>query len=141
MYSLRKNTHSGFSLIELMIAVALVGILGMVAYPSYVNYVERTNRTDAMETLTEIMNQQQKFALRQRRYATDLTELGYAASPVITARALYSISAAACAGSTIQRCVILTAAAQGTQAGDGAITLNSRGEKTWNGNAGWFHRE
>ena len=138
---MKRNNQLGFSLIELMIAVALVGILGMVAYPSYTQYVERANRTDAMEMLTEIMNQQQKFALRQRRYATNLTELGYGGNTVDTSRGLYSISAAACADSTIQRCVILTAAAQGAQAGDGAITLNSRGEKTWNGNAGWFHRE
>ena len=143
MSSQRKN--SGFSLIELMIVVAIIGILSAIAYPSYTNYVVRANRAEAMETLTEIMNQQQRYVLRQRQYAADLSLLGYnlVDGNVVTERGLYNITAAACGGSTIARCVMLTAqpVAGSRQAGDGNLTLNSQGLKTWGAEAGWHHRE
>jgi type IV pilus assembly protein PilE len=44
--------RNGFTLIELMIAVAIVAILAMIAIPSYTQYVRRANRTDATKTMT-----------------------------------------------------------------------------------------
>jgi type IV pilus assembly protein PilE len=46
---MKKN---GFTLVELMITVAVVAILAMIAIPSYTQYVRRGNRTDATKTLT-----------------------------------------------------------------------------------------
>lgn len=43
---------NGFTLVELMITVAVVAILAMIAIPSYTQYVRRANRTDATKTLT-----------------------------------------------------------------------------------------
>ena len=136
-----SGKQTGYSMIELMVVVAIIGILGAVAYPSYTQYVTRTNRTDAMETLTEVMNQQQRFIMRNRRYATDLRQLGFGQATLETSRGLYVIAAAACGSEPIQRCVQLTATPQGVQQNDGVITLNSRGEKQWAGQAGWYHRK
>ena len=43
----------GFTLIELMIVVAIVGILAAIAYPSYTEYVRRTHRTEIAAILME----------------------------------------------------------------------------------------
>jgi len=43
---------NGFTLVELMITVAIVAILAMIAVPAYTQYVMRANRTDAVKTLT-----------------------------------------------------------------------------------------
>lgn len=48
----RRAHHAGFTLIELMITVAIVAILAAVAYPSYVQYVQRSHRADAGAALT-----------------------------------------------------------------------------------------
>ena len=140
-YDRRKD--SGFSLIELIAAVAIVGILATVAYPSYSDYVTRSHRTDGMELLSEIMSQQQRYALRKRTFTNDLTKLGYASGTVTSKEGYYTVSAAICGvGIGLERCVNLTAApmASGPQNGDGNLTLNSRGEKSWNSKDGWYHR-
>lgn len=47
------QTHRGFTLIELMIAVAVIGILSAIAYPSYVSYVQRAHRSEAKAALLQ----------------------------------------------------------------------------------------
>lgn len=50
----------GFSLVELMIAVAIVAILASIAYPSYMNSVRKSNRTEAKTELFDIAQRLQK---------------------------------------------------------------------------------
>ena len=149
-------TVKGFTLIELMIVIAIVGILSSIAYASYNNYVTRSSRGDAMEKLTEIMSQQQRYILRQRTYTTDLTNLGYSSATVITDNRYYNIAATACplpgaapgaaaaggGGLPINRCVLLTAAPinPGRQANDGNLTLDSNRQKSHAGRVGWYQQ-
>lgn len=70
--------HSkGFTLIEMMITVAIVGILAAIAYPSYTAQVQKSRRADAQVTLMEITQRQESYFLRNRSYTSDLTDLGY----------------------------------------------------------------
>lgn len=124
----------GFSLIELLIAMAVVGILASIAYPSYQNYVLRSNRTEAQNTLLDILARQQNHFSRNMAYTTDLTQLGYTV-PVTTDNGLYSVAAARCNApydGNLTGCVRLTATAQGRQIPDGDLTINSAGARTGN---------
>lgn len=76
---MRIRGAAGFTLMELMIAVAIVGILAAIALPSYREYVLRGNRAVAKAMLSELTSRQESFRSDRKRYATSLTELGYAA--------------------------------------------------------------
>ncbi|WP_407312393.1 type IV pilin protein [Pseudomonas sp. nanlin1] len=68
---MRKNT--GFTLIELMITVAIVGILGAIAYPSYMEYVKRTHRAEIAGAMTEAAQQLERFYSQNGQYSDTAT--------------------------------------------------------------------
>ena len=122
----------GFTLIEVMIVVLIIGLLAAIAFPNYSQYVTRANRADGQDRLTEVMFEQERYQIRRRTYATDLTLLGYDDPDTVNSKnAYYSISAAACGGN-IRNCVLLTATPIGRQAAanEVALTLDSRGAIT-----------
>ena len=72
---------SGFTFIELLIAVAIVGLISSIAYPTYVNKAVESNRSAAKSALSEVAERQEQYFLDTKRYATNLQRLGYSASP------------------------------------------------------------
>ena len=64
--------QAGFSLIELMIVVALIGILAMIAYPSYQGYTQKARRTDGKDALTQLAARQEQFYAKCLRYAATI---------------------------------------------------------------------
>ena len=73
----RQNSQRGFTLIELMVVIAIVGVLAAVAYPSYSDYVTRSKRATAKSILVMLADRQEQFFIDNKRYAIDLNELGY----------------------------------------------------------------
>ena len=127
-----KQKISGFTLIELMVTVAIVGILAAVALPSYRSSVLRSARSEGKSALLEAATRQEQYYLDNKTYTAVMTDLGLSASPYITEGGNYSVSAAASTGKTIATSYTLTAAPQGGQADDthcGSLTLNSNGVK------------
>jgi type IV pilus assembly protein PilE len=68
--SARRNAR-GFSLIDVLITVAIVGILAAIAVPSYQSSVRKGNRGAAESYLSDIAQRQQQYLLDQRSYAPD----------------------------------------------------------------------
>lgn len=67
------NSSRGFTLIELMIVVAIIGVLAAIAYPSYQGYVERTNRADVMSEMHNIASTIESRKLAQGKYSSVVT--------------------------------------------------------------------
>ena len=74
---MQKNQQKGFTLIELMIVVAVVGILSAIAYPSYTEYVRRGHRADARAGLLQAQLWMERAATATGAYPTnaDLTKV------------------------------------------------------------------
>jgi len=92
MSSFLKKT-CGFTLIELMITVAIVGILATIAYPSYTEFIARSNRSEGQRELLKVANLMEQYFLDHRQYTTDLTKLGYSGASFLTESKKYRIKA------------------------------------------------
>jgi len=120
--------QDGFTLIELMVTVAIIGILAAIAYPSYTQYTIRANRAVAQSEMMAIANRQQQFLLTNRAYVDKATleATGYTLPADISTRYNYAI---ALGGGPVPS-FTLTFTAIGAQTGDGELTLNNNGIKT-----------
>ncbi len=123
--------RNGFTLIELMIVVAIMGILTMVALPAYQNSVLRSGRADAKTELLIVASDLERFFSSNNRYTNDAVPLDGETNggTRITQNQLYVISVAACSGGSLATCFLATATARGDQLDDicDTLTLSSTG--------------
>lgn len=118
----------GMTLIELLLAVAIVGILAGVAYPSYTEFVTRSDRTEGQRELIRIANLQEQFYIDNRAYTEDMTDLGLTADPHLSENGYYSIDA-----TVVDDSFTLTATAKSKQTKDTgctSMTISETGQRT-----------
>ena len=120
----------GFTLIELMVVVAIVAILAAIAVPAFGRYAFRARRVDGQELLLRIANAQEQYYVNHNSYGS-LSDVGYAA-PVKSEKGYYWATSDVANGSTSAQAYVLKATPQGVQADDvcGALTINEVGAKT-----------
>ena len=114
------SRRRGFTLIELMIAVAIVAILSMVAYPSYRDYVVRTHITDGVNGLAAVRANMERHFQDNRTYAT----VGTFTTPCGTATTFGSF-AVSCSGTPDATTFTVQAVGSGPTAGF-TFTINQQ---------------
>lgn len=118
---------AGFTLIELVIVMAVVAILAAVAIPNYSAYVQRGHRASAQAYLSDLASRQAQFFIDRRRYADTVAALNVPAPADVLNR--YAITVVAVAGPPAA--FTLTATPNGPQANDrcGVMTIDQAGNK------------
>ena len=111
-----KKKKSGFSLIELMVAIAIIGILMAVALPNYQNSVQKSRRSDGKIALEKAAAMQEQFYFLNNRYSTNVNDLGGNGGTLNSIEGLYTITAAFSGGDN--QTYTLTATAIGSQLKD-----------------------
>ena len=132
--------HAGFTVIELMITVAIVAIIAAISIPSYDNYVRETRRADAQISLVRAAQKQEQYHSMNSGYATALSELGLSSE---SAEGFYALTLTntGCSSSYVG-CFQITATAMGPQSSDSScatLSLDQSGTRssTGGGNDCW----
>jgi len=118
--------QAGFTLIEMMVIVAIIGILAAVAYPSYDEYVKRGNRSEGQALLSDAAAAQERYYSQNYSYITSTADLAKLKTKTTSNTGKYTLTVSSVAddgGYTLQA---------NQQFGDtkcGNLTLNALGQK------------
>ena len=132
----RKHTSFGFTLIELMVTVAIVTILATIAVTSYTSQIQKSRRTEAKSALLDLAGREERLFSTTNVYSDRQNFLGYAtvSTPMTNmnfGNGYYQLTAVATATT-----YTLTANPVGAQAGDaacGSFSVNQLGVQTVSG--------
>ena len=135
--------QQGFTLLEVMITVAIIATLASIAYPSYKDSVQKGKRSDAKVELLRIAQMQEGYFAQKMSYANSLTQLGLPNDTIASEQNEYNITVgdvtpAGCTGTNATPCTSfrLDAEPSGAQIHDTdcpKFTLSSTGQKGTNG--------
>jgi type IV pilus assembly protein PilE len=135
--------HAGHTLIEILIALAVLMVFAALVYPSYADFVVRARRTEGHAALVSAMQEQERYFSQHKRYLafTSRTEVpddpaGKWWSGSAARNSAYELQGRSCNGQGIGECIELVAT-PGTAYVDrsfydatcGTLTLSSNGER------------
>lgn len=134
-----KKKNKGFTLIEIMIVVAIIATLGAISYKSYQSYVTKTKRVEAQAALMKLASELQRYKVinhtfRPNGVAVTLSDLGYPTDNIgqyvfpADNVATYTITLNA----VTQNSWRLSARPRNGQLGNGYLGLDQSGMRCWN---------
>jgi type IV pilus assembly protein PilE len=89
---LRRHV-AGFTLIELMIAIAIIGILVKLAYPAYNQSILKSHRAEAKAALLDLASREERYFSTTNTFTTSAPALGYASGATVTTAAPLTVQA------------------------------------------------
>jgi type IV pilus assembly protein PilE len=125
-----KSAARGFTLIELMITVAIVAVLATIATASYTTQIQKSRRTDARSALLDLASREEKLFSTTNAYSPNLTDLGYPNAPVGSGYYTVAIVSPDPAQSATIPTYLITATAISSQVGDtqcATLSINQTG--------------
>jgi type IV pilus assembly protein PilE len=126
-----KRTNKGFTLIELMIVIAIIGILAAVGYPAYTSAVKKGSRADAMDSLLSLAGRMEEYYMNADSYVgatVNAAGTGTVGSNK-TSEGLYTLSIPVATAFTYT----ITATPVGSDPECTTFTLNQLGQKSATG--------
>ena len=122
----------GFTLMELMVTIAVIAILARIAFPSYQAYMKRVYRSEAQSLMLDLANREQQYLLDNRSFlgggASAVTTLVPSGVPV-DVTAYYTVTITATAGPPPTFLITATPKSGTPVAGEAAFTLDQDGTK------------
>lgn len=117
-------SQRGFTLLSVMIAVAIIGILATIAYPRYMDQVRQSRRTEATSMLMRAANRQERYYTVEYTYADSMAKLGL---PTVTENGWYKVRVTRASDTAFE----ITATPRGGQTGDicAKLTINQLGQQ------------
>ena len=133
-----RNRNGGFTLIELMIVVAIIAVLAAIAYPSYQNHVIKTRRAAAAACAMEGAQFMERFYTTNLNYAQDLGG-DAVALPACSGDVAGAYVVGFAAGEPTATTFVIQAVPQGRQARDscGTMSMNQTGRRLSDGDDCW----
>ncbi|WP_151638698.1 type IV pilin protein [Noviherbaspirillum aerium] len=125
---MRVAARNGFTLIEMMIAVAIIGILASIAYPSYTEHIKKSNRAAAQAHLVDIAQHQTRYLIDNRAYASTVALLGLSTPEKVAS--LYTVQITVADALPPAYTVTATPRTGTAQASDVVLSIDSAGTKS-----------
>ena len=135
---LKECKNTGFTLIELIMVMAIVGVILSIALPSYKQSLYKARRAEAKILLLDLATRQEQLMLDTSTYTTNLAELGYSHEERTADDLIYVATINPCASGTIETCYLITAipienSEQVNDKNCTSFSLDSFGKKTATG--------
>ncbi len=137
------NKKNGFTIVELMIVIAVIAVLAAVSIQMFQKFVIRTNRTDVQAAMTQIAQKLASYKLVNNDYNTTLTVVYGGTNFPLTGAAKYTLILNPSTATNAQITGPTSSAtsntweldavpvATGKQAGNGVVKLNDQGQRCW----------